>query len=85
MVKNDRFKRDFELVGQMKRSATSSMANMAEGFHRNSTRDFMRFLDYSRASIAETLSHGYIAMDQEYITEQEMKKVKRKQILYGKR
>jgi four helix bundle protein len=40
------------------------MANIAEGFHRNTTRDFLKFLDYSRSSVAETLSHGYVALDQ---------------------
>jgi four helix bundle protein len=48
------------------------MANIAEGFHRNSTKDFLKFLDYSRSSIAETISHGYVALDQGYITEQQM-------------
>ena len=76
IVKSEQFRRDFELVGQMKRSAISSMANIAEGFHRNSTREFMRFLDYSRASIAETVSHCYIAKDQKYINEDEINKVK---------
>jgi len=76
MTDSNRFKKDFELVGQLKRSAISSMANIAEGFHRNSTKEFMRFLDYSRASVAETLSHCYIAMDQQYISEDEMSKLK---------
>ena len=48
------------------------MANIAEGFHRNSNKDFMKFLDYSRASIAESISHCYVALDQKYITEEEM-------------
>ena len=52
------------------------MANIAEGFHRNSTKDFMRFLDYSRSSIAETLSHCYVALDQQYVDRSEMTKVK---------
>jgi four helix bundle protein len=39
------FAQDYELVRQIRRSAVSSMANIAEGFHRNSNRDFMRFLD----------------------------------------
>ena len=76
IVKSEQFRKDFELVGQIKRSAISSMANIAEGFHRNSTREFMRFLDYSRASIAETVSHCYIAKDQKYINEDEINKVK---------
>jgi len=72
LTNNDRFKRDFELVKQIRGSAVSSMANIAEGFHRNSNREFMRFLDYSRASIAETISHLYVALDQKYIDKPEI-------------
>lgn len=75
LTKKDSFRKDFELVGQIKRSAISSMANIAEGFHRNSPKEFMRFLDYSRSSIAETLSHSYIALDQKYISQSEIEKV----------
>ena len=75
LTKKDPFRKDFELVGQIKRSAISSMANIAEGFHRNSSKEFMRFLDYSRSSIAETLSHAYIALDQQYISQSEIEKV----------
>jgi len=52
------------------------MANIAEGFHRNSTKDFMRFLDYSRASIAETVSHLYVALDQDYIEQNDLNEAK---------
>jgi four helix bundle protein len=67
------FRKDIELVRQVRRSAISSMVNITEGFHRNSARDFMKFLDYSRASVAEKVSHVYAALDQGYITENEMK------------
>lgn len=76
-TKKNEFKKDYELVRQVRKSAVSSMANTAEGFHRNSTKDFMRFLDYSRSSVAETLSHLYAALDQKYINEKELEKVKR--------
>jgi four helix bundle protein len=78
LTKNNKFKRDVELVRQIRKSAVSSMANIAEGFHRNSAKEFMRFLDYSRASIAETLSHSYVALDQGYIDVSEMGEVKEK-------
>jgi four helix bundle protein len=45
LTRHEQFKRDFDLVGQVKRSAVSAMANIAEGFHRNSKKDFMKFLD----------------------------------------
>jgi four helix bundle protein len=70
------FRKDFELVRQVRKSAVSSMANIAEGFHRSSTKDFMKFLDYSRGSVAETVSHSYVAVDQDYITESQMQQVK---------
>ena len=76
LTSHERFKKDFELVGQVKKSAVSSMANIAEGFHRNSKKDFMKFLDYSRSSIAETISHLYVAFDQNYITDVELNKAK---------
>jgi len=73
LTKNDRFKKDFDLINQVRRSAISSMANIAEGFHRSSKKDFLKFLDYARASVAETVSHVYVAFDQGYISESELK------------
>jgi len=76
LTKKDAFSRDFRLVRQITDSAVSSMANIAEGFHRNSNKDFMRFLDYSRASVAETISHAYVAFDQNYIDTDELELMK---------
>jgi four helix bundle protein len=76
LTKNNAFSQDFRLVGQITDSAVSSMANISEGFHRNSNKDFMRFLDYSRASVAETVSHSYVALDQKYISEEDLDTVK---------
>ena len=76
LTKKERFRRDLDLVNQMRRSAISSVANIAEGFHRNSNKDFMRFLGYSRASVAETLSHCYVALDQKYIDRGELDGIK---------
>jgi len=76
LSKKEKFRKDFDLVNQIRRSSVSSMANIAEGFHRNSTKDFMRFLDYSRASIAETISHAYVALDQEYIEQNDLNEAK---------
>jgi len=75
-TKKEKFRKDFELINQIRRSSVSSMANIAEGFHRNSTKDFMRFLDYSRASIAETVSHLYVALDQDYIEQNYLNEAK---------
>ena len=77
LTKKDKYRRDFGLVNQIRESSVSSMGNTAEGFHRKSNKDFMRFLDYSRSSIAETISHSYVAYDQEYIDEDELNEVRR--------
>lgn len=77
LTKKEKFSRDFELVRQIRKSSVSSMGNTAEGFHRNSNKDFMKFLGYSRSSIAETVSHSYVAYDQEYIDDIELEEVKR--------
>ena len=84
-TKKKRFDRDFDLISQLKRSTISIMANIAEGFHRKSNKDFMKFLDYSRSSIAETLSHCFIALDQSYINDSEMQKVKEQSELIWKK
>ena len=76
LTKKSAFSKDFRLVAQIADSAVSSMANIAEGFHRRSNKDFMKFLDYSRASVAETVSHGYVALDQDYISEEEIEVIK---------
>jgi len=77
LTRNDLFKKDFDLISQIRRSAISSMANTAEGFHRSSSKDFLKFLDYSRSSVAETISHAYVALDQKYINEKEMEELQK--------
>ena len=72
------FLRIVELKDQLRRSAVSIMANIAEGFQSASNKDFTKFLDYSRASIAETVSHCYVALDLNYVEEIEMGEVKSK-------
>jgi len=84
-TKKKGFDRDFDLISQLKRSTISIMANIAEGFHRKSNKDFMKFLDYSRSSIAETLSHGFVALDQNYIDNSEMQMMKEQSELIWKK
>ncbi len=43
------------------------MANIAEGFDSQSDQEFAKFLIYSRRSASETQSHLYVALDQQYI------------------
>ena len=65
----DEFARDFELRGQIRRSSTSIMANIAEGQGRRTDRDFAHFLNICLGSLAETKSHMYLALDLGYVSE----------------
>jgi four helix bundle protein len=47
----------YNLTSQLRRSASSIPANIAEGFGRHTPKDYLQFLIYARGSIAETQSH----------------------------
>jgi four helix bundle protein len=66
-TKEGNFRKDLRLTGQIQGAATSSMANIAEGFERRSDKEFVQFLYIAMASTAEVKSHLYVALDQAYI------------------
>lgn len=74
-TKGSRFARDFGLKDQIQRAAVSSMSNAAEGFDGGSNAEFVKFLRYAQRSCTEVQSTLYVALDQEYITEQEFNAV----------
>jgi four helix bundle protein len=63
-----KFAKDYELRGQIRRSATSVMANIAEGQGRRTDKDFANFLNIALGSVAETKSHLYLALDLGYLS-----------------
>ena len=71
LTRKEPINRDFALVDQIRRAATSVMTNTAEGFERGSNKDFVRFLFIARGSAGEVRSLLYVALDQDYITEEE--------------
>ena len=48
------------------------MANIAEGFEKNRSTEFGRYLDIAKGSLAEVRSHLYIAFDVGYLTRPEL-------------
>ncbi|MBC8465870.1 four helix bundle protein [bacterium] len=72
LTHNNTFSQDFALKDQLSGSAISIIANIAEGFERNSNKDFIRFLRYSISSAAESKSHLYLAMDLSYISQDQL-------------
>lgn len=63
------FSKDFGLRDQIRRSAVSIMANIAEGQGRHSNKEFSNFLNIAHGSAAETQSHLYVALDLGYLSE----------------
>ncbi|HLD01616.1 MAG TPA: four helix bundle protein [Patescibacteria group bacterium] len=61
----------FALTDQLRRSASSIAANIAEGSGSTSKKDFMHYLDIAIKSIYETVSHLYLAKTQNYISEEQ--------------
>ncbi|HBR57037.1 MAG TPA: four helix bundle protein [Blastocatellia bacterium] len=72
---SDEFSKDFGLKEQIRRASVSIMANIAEGFARRSDKDFANFLNISRSSAAEVQSHLYVALDQNYIQQNNFDKI----------
>src|SRR5690606_24264188 len=61
------FKFDIDLARQMRRSSISISSNIAEGFERNSDKEFVYFLFIAKASAGELRSQLYLAADLNYI------------------
>jgi four helix bundle protein len=53
--------RDFCLRDQMRRAAVSVPSNIAEGYERDSNKEFVHFLNYSRGSSGELRTQVYLA------------------------
>ena len=75
LSRNPTFDEDRDLRWQMRAAAVSAMGNIAEAHGRYSSEDKRRFLDIAAGSCKETQSHGYVALDQGYITENEFRDV----------
>lgn len=71
MSNKDNFAKDFSLRDQMKRASVSIMANIAEGHGRRTTAEFANFLNIARGSAIELQSHLYVALDLNYINQNE--------------
>jgi four helix bundle protein len=70
------FAKDYQLRDQIRRAATSVMSNIAEGFERSGTGEFIQFLAMAKGSTAEVESFLYIALDESYITSDQFKRLR---------
>lgn len=63
----------FGLTNQVRRCAISIPSNIAEGCGRNTPKGTLVFLYISRGSLFELETQFYLALDQEYINEENFK------------
>lgn len=72
LTRSSSFAKDFALRDQIRRSSVSVMGNIAEGFGRSGSGEFVQFLAVAKGSACEVIfSHLYVALDQKYITKEE--------------
>lgn len=70
-----RVSRDFALVDQIRRASVSVMSNIAEGFERRGSREFVYFLSVAKGSLGELRAQLYEASDQGYIDDATFKEL----------
>jgi four helix bundle protein len=73
LTRQSAFAKDFELRDQIRDAAGSVMHNIAEGFDAGTRAEFVRFLKIARRSASEAQSELYLALDQKYITPEQLK------------
>jgi len=61
------FSKDYALRDQINRSVGSIMDNIAEGFERGGTREFIQFLSIARGSAGEVRSQLHRALDRKHL------------------
>ena len=64
------FSNDYKFREQIQSAAVSIMSNVAEGFSRRTTKEFIQFLFIAKGSTAEVQSQLYVALDQGYINQE---------------
>jgi len=66
---NDFFLKDLRFRGQIRASAGSIPDNIAEGYERDGTKEFIQFLSYAKGSCGESRSQLYRAFAINFIDE----------------
>ena len=72
------FGQDFGLRNQISRAAISIVSNIAEGFARDGDKEFLQHLFVVKGSCGEVRAQLYLAVDYEYITQNEFLDLKMK-------
>jgi four helix bundle protein len=71
IMRGSQFKHEYELRSQILRAALSVMANIAEGFERSTTKEFIQFLFIAKGSNGELRSHLVALLDDNFISNEQ--------------
>ena len=69
------FAKDFGFRNQIRDAAGSSMDNIAEGYERDGTKEFINFISISKGSVGEVRSQAYRALDVGHVTKEEFQEL----------
>jgi four helix bundle protein len=69
------FSKDYTMIDQIRRASISIASNIAEGFGRQTDKEFIQFLYIAKGSISEVQSQLYLSLDLGYIGKDEFKTV----------
>ena len=75
LTENGKFSKDYSLRDQVRRAAVSIASNIAEGYERNSDKDFIRFLLIAKGSLAELRTQLEIAKEITYMNDETFEKL----------
>ncbi len=75
LTQTDTIKKDFSFTDQIRRSSLSIVCNIAEGFERQSDKEFSRFLHIAKGSAAEVRALLYVAKSLDYINDKQFEEL----------
>src|SRR5699024_4581217 len=76
LSKGGDFKQYYALRNQIRRSGLSILSNIAEGFESGTDKQFARYLKIAKGSAGECRAQLYVALDQQYLSEDEFRNLK---------
>ncbi len=75
ITSKESFAKDYGLKEQIRRASVSVMSNIAEGFPRQTDKEFIQFLHIAKGSASEVQSQLYVALDLKYISQATLKEL----------
>jgi len=74
LTKEKTFSRDYQLIDHIRKTAISIPSNIAEGFERDGSKEFLNFLSIAKGSCGELRTQLNIALDQDYLSQEQFSK-----------